>query len=103
MTTTSVHSMTQVNMDKQHENYMQCDLSHAYFQLVQTLFFIEINPNTTQILQTKQAYNEMINFNFISAENPNNKIFAFFAADIISFTYRVVFIENMRKKKLHVM
>jgi len=34
-------------MDKQYENYMQCDLSHAYFQLIQTLFFIEINPNTT--------------------------------------------------------
>ena len=26
-------------------------------------------------MQTKQAQNEMINFNFISAENPNNKIF----------------------------
>jgi len=54
---------------------MQFDLSHVYFQLVQTLFFIEINSNTTKILQTKQAYNEMININFIFAENSNNKTF----------------------------
>ena len=46
---------------------MQCDLIHVHFQLVQTLFFIEINPNTTYILQTKEAHNEMINFNFIFA------------------------------------
>ena len=39
------------------------------------LFFIEIYPNTTYILQTKQADNEMINFNFIFAENSNNKMF----------------------------
>jgi len=54
---------------------MQCDLSHAYFQLVQTLFFIEIYPNTTQTLQTKQVDNEMIKFNFISTKNSNNKMF----------------------------
>ena len=63
-------------MDKRHGNYIQCDLNHVYFQLVQTLFFIEINPKYNTNIAHKQTYNEMINFNFISAENPNNKMFA---------------------------
>jgi len=63
-------------MDKRHENYIQCDLNHVYFQLVQTLFFIEINPKCNTNIAHKQTYNEMINFYFISKENSNNKMFA---------------------------
>ena len=60
-------------MDKRHENYIQCDLNHVYFQLVQTLFFIEINPKCNTNIAHKQTYNEMINFNFISAEKQSKK------------------------------
>ena len=74
MITTITHTQWhRSNMDKRHENYIQCDLNHVYFQLVQTLFFIEINPKCNTNIVHKQTDNEMINFNFISAENPNNK------------------------------
>ena len=54
---------------------MQCDLNHVYFRLIQTLFFIEINPNAIYKYCThtkkKKAQNIMIKINFISTENPN--------------------------------
>jgi len=54
-------------MDKRHGNYMQCNLNHVYSQLVQTLFFIEINPNAIYkyCTQTSSEYNDKLQLYFI--------------------------------------